>query len=147
MTKRRAMTLARKRRIHTAQAGEDGVTRCGNSCGDPVPVAGPGVIYEHVIPFWTDPSKDDDGPNVQAWCPPCSAAKNAKGRDPTVIAKTKRQEAMAVVKPATGERKTPQGKVPGGRKLPGKGQGPRLQGQGFQKGGPSRPIRSKGFRT
>jgi hypothetical protein len=142
--RRRPMTLARKRRIHAQHVDASGVGRCGQGCGTAVPVAGEGVIYEHVVPFWMDPSKDDDGPNVQPWCPACSAAKNRRGGDPTTIAKTKRQLALAVDKPPPGQRKPP-GKIKGGAKLPGKGQGAKLRGRGFDKG-PSRPINSRGFR-
>lgn len=138
------MTPARKRRIYAAQAVRQGepleAVTCGASCGARVPVEGPGVIYEHVITFFVWPQGDDDGPNVQAWCPACSAAKNAKGRDPTTIAKTKRQGKMRL-----DVEKPPSTFKGGGSKLPAKGQGRKLQGGGFSQ--QHRPLRSRnGFR-
>lgn len=126
------MTAARKRRIYAAQAarhGEplNGVT-CGCGCRRPVPVEG-AVVYEHVITFHNAPHLDDDGPNVQAWAPPCSAAKNAKGRDPTVIAKTKRQaKKLGVAQPS--EKPAPKLRSAG-----------KLCSRGFQKG--HRPMKSR----
>jgi hypothetical protein len=120
--RRRPMTPARKRRIHDCQRARlgiaDGPTRCGNGCGAAVPLEGPGVIYEHVELFWMRPDLDDDGPNVQAWCAACAKAKNARGADPTRLAKTKRQAKMSL----DVERPPPTMRS-GGRKLAGRGFG------------------------
>lgn len=68
-TKRRPMTLARKRRVHALYNG-----RCG-VCGDQVPLTGKGlVVYDHRIPVWMG-GPDDDGPNLQPLCGPCDAVK------------------------------------------------------------------------
>lgn len=135
--KRRAMTPARKRRIYAAQAERHGepldAVSCGCRCGAPVPVEGPGVIYEHVITFHNAPHLDDDGPNVQAWAPACSAAKNAKGRDPTVIAKTKRQSRMRL------DVEKPPAVMRGGSRFAG--QSRKIEGRGFPKD--HRPLRSR----
>lgn len=138
--KRRAMTPARKRRIRAAQAERHGEAEaaltCGNgACATLVPFDGPGVVYEHVITFHNAPHLDDDGPNVQAWCTGCSKAKNAKGADPTVIAKTKRQIGLRLDVPRA------PAKMKSGGKLPGKGQGPKMKGRGFD--GKHRPLRSR----
>ena len=123
------MTPARKLHIWTKQHDAGGVARCGCGCGDPVDLTGPGVIYEHVIPWWFDPARlDDDGPNVQAWRKACAKAKTGgKAGDLSRIAKTKRQIGMAV----GAERPQPslksRGGFPSGRKLPGRGKGPRLK--------------------
>jgi hypothetical protein len=130
---RRAMTPARKRRIYAAQAERHGeplnAVTCGNGCGALVPVAGDGVVYEHVVTFHNAPHLDDDGPNVQAWCPACSAAKNARGRDPTTIAKTKRQARKLGVE------------QPDERPAPKMRSGGKLQNRGFAPG--HRPLRSR----
>ena len=81
-TKRRPMTLARKKRVHDLYNG-----RCG-ICGDPVPLTGKGlVVYDHRIPLWMN-GADDDGPNLQCLCGPCDAVKTPN--DQTAIAKVKR---------------------------------------------------------
>lgn len=82
------MTAARKRRIHTLQEG-----RCGCGCGAPVDLEGPGVRYDHTIPFFIAPHLDDDGPNVKAVRTSCDAPKTY-GQDIPRIAKTKRQVKM-----------------------------------------------------
>lgn len=122
------MTPARKLRIWT---GQDGLCGCG--CGDPVDLQGPGVRYDHTIPFEIAPHLDDDGPNVKAVITAHDALKTY-GRDMTWIAKTKRQAKMRLDVP----RETA-GSLRGGRKLPSKGQGPKLQSRGF--GGGRRPFR------
>lgn len=86
--KRRAMTLARKTRIHTKQFG-----MCGCGCGMPVDLTGPGVRYDHSISWWLRPDLDDDGPNVKAVRTVCDAPKTY-GRDIPQIYKTKRQAKM-----------------------------------------------------
>lgn len=79
--KRRAMTPARKRRIHTAWNG-----LCWY-CQLPVPMFGPGVVYDHVYGLWIKGSDDDAdiGP-IHAFT--CNKVKTAN--DITVIAKIKR---------------------------------------------------------
>jgi hypothetical protein len=91
--KRRAMTLARKTRIHTKQFG-----MCGCNCGHPVDLSGPGVRYDHTISFWLRPDLDDDGPNVKAVRVECDAPKTY-GHDIPQIAKTKRQSKMRLDTP------------------------------------------------
>ncbi|MDE2105846.1 MAG: HNH endonuclease [Patescibacteria group bacterium] len=75
------MTEARKRRIWHMRKG-----LCGE-CGEPVPMLGPEVIYDHRIPIET--IREDKDANV--WplhTVPCNARKLAK--DLADIAKTKR---------------------------------------------------------
>lgn len=81
---RRAMTPARKRRIHEAWGG-----KC-TFCRLPVEVDGPGVVYDHVTPLWLKGSDADEdiGP-IHA--EPCNKLKTAA--DLKRIAKTKRQRA------------------------------------------------------
>ena len=87
-TTRRAMPLARKRRIHAEHFG-----RC--VCGAKVPVSGPGVTYDHRIPIWFGSPDQDD--RVRPLCDSCDAAKTPD--DLTRIAKTKRQQRMMAPKP------------------------------------------------
>lgn len=77
---RRAMTLARKRRIWTANEG-----RCW-LCNEPVEMTGPGVRYDHRIGLWiTQRDRDDDvSPSHTA----CDRPKTRK--DLRVIAHLKR---------------------------------------------------------
>ena len=84
--KRRPLTAARKRRCHAFHNG-----LC-MECGEPVPVEGPDVIYDHRITFWMKPELDDDGPNLRPIHRGCDRPKTAS--DQGVIAKTKRQGAM-----------------------------------------------------
>lgn len=96
------MTPARKLRIHTGQHG-----LCGCGCGEPVDLKGPGVRYDHTIPWWLRPDLDDDGPNVKAVRTTCDAPKTY-GRDIPMIAKTKRQMGLRLDAP----RKEPKRKIP-----------------------------------
>lgn len=78
---RRAMTLARKERIHAAHLG-----RC-EECQKPLPVSGPEVAYDHVVALALGGPDTDD--NLQLLCTvPCHARKTAA--DLTAIAKAKR---------------------------------------------------------
>jgi hypothetical protein len=80
---RRAMTPARKRRIHQMRGGV-----CGD-CGDPVPVDGPGVVYDHRIALWIKGSDADEA--FWPLCEGCNDKKtNGKGGDLSTIAKIKR---------------------------------------------------------
>jgi hypothetical protein len=77
---RRAMTPARKRRIHQACGGVCGL------CGDPVPVDGPGVVYDHRLTLWiygSDANKD-----IWPICKACDRIKTPQ--DQRIIAKIKR---------------------------------------------------------
>lgn len=70
---RRAMTPARKARIHAMRDG-----KCW-MCGKPVPVAGPDVIYDHKMPL--ELGGTDDNSNV--WPlhrEPCDKLKTAADR-------------------------------------------------------------------
>lgn len=81
---RRAMTPARKARIHAAWGG-----KCW-FCRLPVDQEGPGVIYDHVGTLWiTGSDADKDIGPVHA--EPCNKLKTAA--DLKRIAKTKRQKA------------------------------------------------------
>ena len=84
LDERRAMTPARKRRIWTAWEG-----KCW-FCRTPVPMEGPGVIYDHVGTLWiTGSDADKDiGPIHAA---PCNKIKTAA--DLARIAKVKRERA------------------------------------------------------
>jgi hypothetical protein len=108
------MTPARKRRIWEVYDG-----RCA-ACRTPVPISGPGVIYDHDIPIWFGRRPDTDD-SAGPLCRPCDAIKTPA--DQTRIAKTKRQQKMAT--------KKPKGSLP-----------PRP----FPKG-PKRPIPGRGFNT
>lgn len=120
--KRRAMTPARKLRIWTRQEG-----RCGCGCGDPVPLSGPGVRYDHTIEFWLRPDLDDDGPNVKALRTECDKPKTyGKGGSISRIAKTKRQSKMRLDVPREPAKKP-------------------IKSQGFRKDGPRQKIKSRGF--
>lgn len=82
---RRAMTPARKRRIHAAWGG-----KCW-FCRMPVPVEGPEVVYDHVEQLWLKGSDADEdiGP-IHAV--PCNKIKTAA--DATKRAKTKGQRRL-----------------------------------------------------
>lgn len=83
---RRAMTKARKARIHTAAGGV-----CYH-CHLPVDVLGPGVRYDHYVGVWfLERDKDHD---VMPAHTACDAPKTAA--DATRRAKTKREMAMRV---------------------------------------------------
>lgn len=112
---RRPMTIARKRRIHGAHDGLCGL------CGDPVPLTGPLVIYDHEPPIWVS-LRDVDG-DVRPLCIPCDKPKTAN--DKGVIAHISR-----IIRKAAGTWRP-------NRK--------RIQSRGFQKGGPKRRIQSRGF--
>lgn len=116
--KRRAMTPARKLRIHTKQQG-----LCGCGCGEPVDLRGPGVRYDHTITWWLRPDLDDDGPNVKAVRTSCDAPKTY-GRDIPQIAKTKRQSKLRLDVPREVSKRP-------------------INGRGFQPG--HRPIQSRPF--
>lgn len=77
---RRAMTPARKRRIHQMRDG-----LCGE-CGASVPVDGPGVVYDHRITLWMAGSDDDSA--IWPICKPCDDKKTPQ--DLSTIAKVKR---------------------------------------------------------
>lgn len=77
---RRSMTQARKRRIHERENG-----LCYH-CGEPVPMTGPDVRYDHVIGVWlTERDEDGDVKPAHTWCD-----KPKTSNDQTVIAKVKR---------------------------------------------------------
>lgn len=80
MTARRAMTPARKRRIHEAR---DGV--CYH-CNLPVPVAGPDVRYDHRIGYWLRDADDDS----DLWPVHLACDKKKTAADQGKIAKVKR---------------------------------------------------------
>ena len=81
-TKRRPMTLARKKRVHALYNCKCGI------CGEPVPLTGKGlVVYDHRVPVWMG-GADDDGPNLQCLCKPCDEVKTPN--DQARIAKVKR---------------------------------------------------------
>lgn len=123
------MTPARKRRIWEASGG---VCGCDNpECRKPVPMTGPGVRYDHRIPFFLRPDLDD-WPNLRPVLTACDKVKTY-GQDIPRIAKTKRQAKMRVDVPRPPSKMKSGGKLAGGRKLPGKGQGRKLQGRGFRK--------------
>jgi hypothetical protein len=63
------MTPARKRRIHARENG-----KC-RSCGDAVPVDGPGVVYDHVTQLWMGGAELDT--NVYPLCRTCDKVKTA----------------------------------------------------------------------
>lgn len=132
MPKRRTMTPARKLRIHTLAEGRCGCDRpeCG---GAPVPISGPGVRYDHRIPFWIRPDLDD-WPNLRPILKACDDIKTP--RDLSTIAKTKRQATMRLDQP----RQIPTMRR-NGRSLPAKGQGPKIASRPFPEG--SRPLRSR----
>lgn len=73
---RRAMTPARKARIHAAWGG-----RCW-FCRMPVPVEGPEVVYDHVTQLWMKGSDADEdiGPIHAAPCNKIKTAADAKAR-------------------------------------------------------------------
>lgn len=124
------MTPARRLRIWTGQQDAEGIARCGCGCGEPVDLDGPSVRYDHTITFWMRPDLDDDGPNVKAVITSHDAVKTY-GSDIPTIAKTKRQIGMRLDVPR------PEAKMRGGRKLPGKGQGPKLRSRNtFQRKAP-----------
>jgi len=83
---RRAMTPARKRRIHTARGG-----KC-SGCGKDVPVSGPGVTYDHTGTLWITGSDGDD--DINLLCDDCDDEKTPK--DLSRIAKTKRQRSKHI---------------------------------------------------
>lgn len=73
---RKAMTQARKERIWTAHLG-----RC-EECQAPVPMDGPGVQYDHIIPLWKARPGDIErlaelelDANLQTLCTGCHDAK------------------------------------------------------------------------
>lgn len=81
---RRAMTPARKRRIHEARKG-----KCW-MCGQDVPVDGPEVRYDHRVPLELGGS-DDDANLWPLHREPCDRLKTAA--DLTRISKMRRQKA------------------------------------------------------
>jgi hypothetical protein len=114
--KRRPMTKARKVRIWTARNG-----LCGE-CGEPVPMLGKGVRYDHRGVLWITLDDSDDA----IW--PIHAACDARKTpgDISTVAKIKR-----LIRDADPEtRKRAKRAIPAGRPL---------QGRGFDK------SRSKGF--
>lgn len=80
MTARRAMTPARRRRIHEREGG-----LCWH-CRLPVPMNGPGVRYDHIIELWI--SQDDSDGGIFPAHTACDAPKTAAGQ--RTIAKIKR---------------------------------------------------------
>lgn len=79
-TERRAMGLARKRRIWLMRDGK--CCKCGADC----PVTGPSVRYDHQPPLWLGTPDEDRFVFLQ--CLDCDKPKTSL--DQTVIAKTKR---------------------------------------------------------
>ena len=81
---RKAMTPARKRRLHMAAGG------ICIWCREPVPVEGPGVIYDHDLALDLGGTNDDEniGP---LHTKPCNAIKTAN--DAVLIAKNRRRRA------------------------------------------------------
>ena len=89
---RAAMTPARKRRVWEAHLG-----RC-EECGERLPVEGPEVAYDHIIPLQL--GGPDTDANLQPLCTvPCHARKTA--HDMTAIAKAKRLAGETCAKPTT----------------------------------------------
>lgn len=82
---RRAMTEARKRRIHTKRKG-----KCW-MCGQPVELDGPGVRYDHKIPLELG-GADDDANIWPLHREPCDQIKTAADRKR--IDKMRRQSTM-----------------------------------------------------
>lgn len=80
MSRRGAMTPARKRRIWLSRDG-----LCGD-CGRPAPMLGRGVRYDHRIPLWISRSDADEG--IWPLHTDCDAIKTPG--DLRVIAKIKR---------------------------------------------------------
>lgn len=112
--KRRQMTPARKRRIWERDEG-----KCWR-CGEPVPMDGPEVRYDHRIPHWIagDDSDDAISPSHTATCDKTKTAQDQKD-----IAKIKR-----LIRKADPETRKP----------------PQMRSRGFQKG-VKRPIPSRPF--
>ena len=81
---RRAMTLARKRRIHARESGICWI------CREPVPVSGADVRYDHRIALWL--TQDDSDAGIYPIHKTCDAGKTPL--DLKRIAKTKRQQKM-----------------------------------------------------
>jgi hypothetical protein len=84
-TPRKAMTPARKRRIHAQHKG-----LC-TYCGQETEVSGPTVVYDHEIPLELGGS-DDDGNIGPIHASPCNKIKTAA--DAKQIAKMRRQSKM-----------------------------------------------------
>lgn len=103
-TPRKPMTKARKERIHKMRKG---ICRV---CKEPVPLDGPNVRYDHLIPVWLK-GPDTDANIWPIHRDPCDLAKTAK--DQGCIAKVKRQKLKH------------EGEFPPSRF--------KLQGRGFQK--------------
>lgn len=111
---RGAMTPARKRRLHEAAGG-----KC-RDCGISLPVMGPKVIYDHLIPRELWEMADQDS-NISPICRPCDKRKYPK--DAADIAKARRLRTKAE-----------------GELEPGK-----IQSAGFRKDGPKQKIQSRPF--
>ena len=77
---RKSMSEARKRRIWAAAGGV-----CYH-CGEPVPMLGPDVRYDHVIQIWI--TRRDDDADVSPAHTACDAPKTAN--DAKIRAKIKR---------------------------------------------------------
>jgi 5-methylcytosine-specific restriction endonuclease McrA len=109
-TPRKSMTDARKRRIWEAHQG-----LC-MECGEPVPMTGREVEYDHEIPLALNGGEDDFnvGPIHAS---PCHRVKTK--RDITRIAKAKRQRALVEeIQPSKRPLKSkPSWPPPGSRKL------------------------------
>lgn len=132
-THRARMTPARKRRIHGLAQG-----RCGCGCGEPVPLSGPGVIYDHRV--MVEHGGLDDWPNLRPVRTACDKPKTSE--DLKRNGKTRRQRKKGNLRFERPQSKRP---LRSGAKLPGKGKGPKLRGAGFRKG-PKRKLQSRGFR-
>ena len=128
-TKRKAMTDARKLRIHTLAEG-----RCGCGCGDPVPVSGPGVIYDHEIMI--EHGGADEWPNLRAVLTACDRPKTAQ--DLRRNGKTRRQRKKLSL---AFERPKPKRPILSSQVLP---KGRKLRSPKFPKGR-KRPIPSRSF--
>lgn len=68
VTPRKAMTPARKRRLHELRGG-----RC--PCGVEVPVSGPGVCFDHTVQLAFDGPEEDS--NIFPICDACRRKKDA----------------------------------------------------------------------
>lgn len=113
-TPRAAMTPARKRRIHLLADG-----LCGCGCGQPVPLSGPGVVYDHTQPL--EEGGADDWPNLRPVRKDCDRPKTSQ--DLRRIAKGRRQRkklSLAEERPKS--------------KRPLKGRSTFPKGRGFPKG-------------
>jgi len=102
MTVRRAMTPARMERIWSARGG-----LCGN-CGEPVPMRGADVVYDHRFVLWITGDDSDDA--IWPLHKACDQVKTPK--DLKVIGHIRR-----IIKKSNPETR-PKPKMRGGRSFP-----------------------------